>query len=281
MWLNFKMWMKNYDYKWKFKLVVGLPIVVALVAFDWITKGVVVATMTQGETKSFIDGFLGFTYQINPGSAYGANAENPTLAISLATIVTILLMFLWIFITDKKWIVALAFIFAGSFANLLGRAWAPVLITDEGQAIYGGVVDFLQWQFGFLNSNSYVFNLADFWVSSGIGIMILGIIWEFVLVIMKWYKKNHPTNSDPELINGGDNLNQPVNNNQLDNEVKLEQQDEKVIKSDVITKDKLTKIKSSKTELNKDESTKTKSTKTKLNKIETPKTKKLNNKKEK
>lgn len=179
MWLSLKQWFKNHNYAWKFKLVVCTPLLSFLILFDWISKWVVVGVMDQGESAAFIPGFLGFHYTINPGAAYGMNSGNPALAISLATVVTLFLIIGFILVNDRKWLIALSFLLAGSFANLLARAWAPI---EAGTGTAGGVVDFLQWQFKFLNSDSYIFNLADVWVI--LGIICLGIVLIIEIVIL-------------------------------------------------------------------------------------------------
>ncbi|ATZ18673.1 signal peptidase II [Williamsoniiplasma somnilux] len=221
MWLNFKEWIKSYDFKWKFKLKVILPIILILAIFDWVSKGVIAANMEQGEHKSFIDGFLGFIYTINPGSAYSINADKAWLAIILASVVTILLLVLLVFINEKKILIGIAFIFAGSFANLLGRAWAPVVVGGAFAGQAGGVVDFLHWEFGFLNSESYIFNLADTWVNIGIIIMLLAIAYDIIVYLITLFKKK-PNSIDKttDAVNSEVVLETEVKNNKLSNNKK-------------------------------------------------------------
>jgi signal peptidase II len=54
--------------------------------------------MHQGEARKFIPGFLNFEYILNPGSAYGFNAQNLALAVSLATIITLILIVGFVFV---------------------------------------------------------------------------------------------------------------------------------------------------------------------------------------
>jgi len=54
--------------------------------------------MYQTEKRDFIPGFLKFEYIINPGSAYGFNAQNLALAISLATIISLILIVAFVFV---------------------------------------------------------------------------------------------------------------------------------------------------------------------------------------
>jgi len=184
--------LKNYNYAWKYKLTVCLPIISVLVALDWISKIVVQVTMDQGQKVGFIKGFLDFQFIINPGSAYGVNANNLALAVSLATVVTSLLIVAFIFVNTKQWLIGLSIIVAGSFANLLARSWAPAVDGSQPNLIgvKGGVIDFLHWDFSFFGSNDYVFNLADLWVIFGAVAIILGVIIELIISSVKRKAEN-------------------------------------------------------------------------------------------
>ncbi|ATZ18073.1 signal peptidase II [Mesoplasma melaleucae] len=170
--------LKHYDYKWKFKLIIAAPIMTVLILLDWIVKWIVVATMQQGESKNFIKGFLNLRYVINLGSAYGNNDSGDKLAqtIVLATLFVVALMIVFVFLNDKKWIITCSVLLAGGFANLLARSWAPANIDG----IHGGVVDMFMWDFNFLGSGNYIFNLADMLVNIGIGIGAICLIIEIV-----------------------------------------------------------------------------------------------------
>ncbi len=171
--------------------MVCLPIFSVLVLIDWATKIAVQFSMDQGEIRNFLPHFLKLNYMINPGSAYGANASNAGLAIGLATLVTMIALVIFIFANDKKWLVAIVFILSGSFANLLARAWAPVVSGGDHQGQKGGVIDFLVWDFNILNSGNYVFNIADFWVNIGVIILIIDLIIEIILYFNTAYHQKH------------------------------------------------------------------------------------------
>lgn len=145
--------------------------------------------MDQHESISFIPRFLRFNYVINPGAAYGFNSGNPTLAISLAAVITVFLTIAFIFANDRKWLLALIFLVSGSWANLLARAWAPAITMGENAGQRGGVVDFLQWDFSFLNSSNYIFNFADAWVTLGVVILVIGMIIEGY----QWFRNQRKT----------------------------------------------------------------------------------------
>ncbi|AUB31861.1 signal peptidase II [Spiroplasma floricola] len=179
---NIKSYLKEYNYIWKYKLIWCLPLIIFLASLDWISKAIVVKQMVlDGAGVTFIPNFIGFQYVINPGAAYGMNAGNLSLAISIAALVTLFLIGVFIFIKNKYWLIPINLMVAGSVANLLGRAWAPA--TNKG--IKGGVVDFLKFEFSFFGSDSYIFNLADAWVSIAVGIIILILIVYVILEIIE------------------------------------------------------------------------------------------------
>ncbi|AKX33918.1 lipoprotein signal peptidase [Spiroplasma litorale] len=183
-----KSYLKNYKYLWKFKIIICAPIIAFLLFLDWLSKGLINSSMIQGEKKDFIKGFIGFEYKINPGAAYGMNSGSPTLAISIAAVVSIFLLIIFLFLKDKYWLIGLSFMIGGSYGNLLARIWAPF---DEYSKVYGGVIDFLKWDFSFLGSNEYIFNLADLFVNIAIGLIILALIIYLVDELIRvYYKKN-------------------------------------------------------------------------------------------
>ncbi|WP_200902956.1 signal peptidase II [Spiroplasma cantharicola] len=156
---------------------------VFLIGFDWISKAIVVSQMQiEGTKVDFIPGFIRFSYTINPGAAYGMNADNKSLAITIAALVTLLLIAVFIFIKNKYWLIPINLMVSGSIANLLGRAWAP--ISKHG--VSGGVVDFLEFE---LWDSGFIFNLADAWVSIAVGIIVVIFIVYIVLEIFEFNMK--------------------------------------------------------------------------------------------
>ncbi|PPE04498.1 signal peptidase II [Entomoplasma ellychniae] len=185
---NFWSFLKKYNYEWKMKLTVGMPIIIILVALDWISKGIVTSNMTLGQSKDFLPGFLNLNYIINLGRAWGENNDPASLVknISFAAIFTILILVVFIFVNSKKWIIPIAMLFSGAFANVLARSWSPM----NADGVHGGVVDLLVWDFDFfIFSKSYIFNLADVWVCSGIPLMGVCFIIEFIQMFLE-AKKN-------------------------------------------------------------------------------------------
>ncbi|WP_339033734.1 signal peptidase II [Spiroplasma endosymbiont of Cantharis rufa] len=177
---NIKSGLKNHNYIFKFKLIWCIPLMVILIGFDWISKAIVVNTMKyEGNNATFIPGIIRFNYIINPGAAYGMNADNKGLAITIATLVTLLLIIVFIFLKNKYWLIPINLMVAGSVANLLGRAWAP--LTKDG--ISGGVVDFLEFEYAYSN---FIFNLADAWVSIAVAIIFVIFVIYIVIEIIEF-----------------------------------------------------------------------------------------------
>ncbi|WP_338971329.1 signal peptidase II [Spiroplasma endosymbiont of Panorpa germanica] len=193
---NFKTYLVKHNYEWKFKLIVCLPIFASLVAIDWITKGIVVAKMSYNEQGSLIPGFLKLHYIINPGAAYGMNSDNVGLAITIATLVTLIMSLIFVFVNDRFWLIGITILLAGSWANLLARAWAPAV---PGSGIKGGVVDFLVWDFSFLGSDGYIFNIADLWVNVAVVYFVVVAFPATIAGFIKESKENKRL--EEEMIN--------------------------------------------------------------------------------
>ncbi|AOG60655.1 lipoprotein signal peptidase [Spiroplasma helicoides] len=175
---NIKIFFKKHNYAFRYKLLWCLPILIFLIALDWISKAIVVSKMEySSDPVSGVPGLLRFRYLLNPGAALSMNAGKPFVAILLATLVTVFLMALWLFLNQKLWLQPINFMLSGSIANVVGRIWAPVIPDGFPSAgTKGGVVDFLEWDFNFLGSQSYTFNLADVYVNISIAVLIIAFI---------------------------------------------------------------------------------------------------------
>ncbi|EOA06979.1 Signal peptidase II [Mycoplasma yeatsii 13926] len=182
--LEWKVKLKQYNFEWKYKLFVCAPILIFLIASDLITKIIVANKFNLGQEAKLIPGFIKLKYTINLGMAYGGLEDKQYLVISIASIITFLLIIFFIFLNNKKWLIALVFILSGSFANLIARSWAPLNENSKP----GGVIDFLIWDISWVKA-SYIFNLADLWVNVGIGVSALVIVIEFIEFIKTKFKK--------------------------------------------------------------------------------------------
>ncbi|WP_146637556.1 signal peptidase II [Spiroplasma clarkii] len=187
-----KIYLKEHNYRWRYKLIWCLPIFLVLVAFDWITKAVAVAKWNQNFDSDVIKGFLHFNFLVNFGSAYGANANNLALTIFMATSVTIVVGVILTFVRNRLWIHSANIFFAGAMGNLLARGWAP-----EFEGRKGGVVDFLSFNQDLFPSwvptgvYAYSFNIADLCVNIAVVLLIVCFIYWIVVEVKQAPYKKH------------------------------------------------------------------------------------------
>jgi len=141
----------------------GLVLIVAaiLVALDQATKIIVVETMRLGESIPAIDGVLHWTYQRNPGAAFGLFQSVPVLFTVLASAISVGIVVYARRVEDRLSGVAFGLVLGGAVGNLVDRVVRPPGIFQ------GHVVDFIDlrvWP---------VFNLADAAVVVGAVLLIV------------------------------------------------------------------------------------------------------------
>lgn len=172
-----KIYFKNKYYRSKFKILFLLPIIIALILFDLITKTIVQNTMDLNSSKEAIDWLFNFHYILNKGGAGGFMDDKPTLIITGAILTTIFLTITFIMVNETKFLVPILLVIAGSAGNLIGRLWGPE----------GAVVDFLE-PGSFLKKIVFwapngIFNIADLFVNIGILLMFVVLVYYVVLSI--------------------------------------------------------------------------------------------------
>ncbi len=132
-----------------------------MVLADQISKTVVRSTMTLYESITVIPGFFHLTYITNDGMAFGINFPFGIYIFSIISIIftVILFYYLWTIRQESIFIRSgVAMILAGAVGNLIDRLFL------------GEVVDFLDFMIG--DVHWYVFNLADSFVTIGMGIIL-------------------------------------------------------------------------------------------------------------
>lgn len=133
--------------------------IVALVLVDQLIKYFVATNMSLGETRSFINGLLQWTYITNEGASWGILGGQTVLLVGLT--IAIIIVLTWFFSTEKKphWLGRLSYILivSGGIGNLLDRMFNN-----------GRVIDYIDVSplFSFP-----IFNLADCFVVCG-GILL-------------------------------------------------------------------------------------------------------------
>ena len=121
---------------------------------------------------TIIEGWWDFQYTRNPGAAFGflADADSPWrrpffLGVGVVALLTILYILAGVALGQQIMIWGLSLIAAGAIGNLVNRIQ------------YNYVVDFILWKY--TDAHRFpTFNVADAWISIGVGLMIIEIIRE-------------------------------------------------------------------------------------------------------
>ena len=132
-----------------------------MVLADQISKTVIRSTMTLYESITVIPGFFHLTYITNDGMAFGINFPFGIYIFSAISIILTIILFYYLWTIRYESILirsGVAMILAGAIGNLIDRLFL------------GEVVDFLDFMIGDLHL--YVFNLADSYVTIGMGIIL-------------------------------------------------------------------------------------------------------------
>ena len=136
-----------------------------LVLADQVSKTIVVRTMSLYESVPIIQNFFHFTYITNDGMAFGINFPFGYFIFTTISILltTFLFWYLWS-VRNHSIIIRLGIglIIAGAIGNLIDRIFL------------GEVIDFLDFMIG--DFHWYVFNLADSYVTVGMGLVLFDSI---------------------------------------------------------------------------------------------------------
>ncbi len=144
-----------------------LWITFAVFLLDQYTKWIIKSNFDLYQTKPIIENFFHITYVTNDGMAFGLSMPGGrSILLFLSVLLTILIFwYLWRERFNHIIIrISLALILAGALGNIIDRA------------IYGSVVDFLDFMIG--DFHWYIFNVADSSVTSG---MILFMYYSFFI----------------------------------------------------------------------------------------------------
>ncbi|MBD2846271.1 signal peptidase II [Paenibacillus sp. IB182496] len=140
-------------------------IAMAVFVLDYITKKIIETQLEIGDKLSIIGNFFIITSHRNRGAAFGILQEQTTFFI-LITLVVVAGILTYMYLNRnsgrKVLLVGLGLVLGGAFGNFLDRA------------LYGEVVDFLQFNFG-----SYtfpIFNVADSGIVCGVALIMLDTV---------------------------------------------------------------------------------------------------------
>lgn len=165
-WTTLKTNIKNYNFHWKRKCFILIPLITVLIGIDAGSKQLAIHYLIFNQNYRFIPGFLGWHRIINSGIAFGAPL-NLAAAIAIA-IILILITFTCAWCVSSVLLnVIFTIIGCGAAGNLIDRMWN-----------HGRVVDFIAWE---LFPPYTIFNLADIMVTCGA--VALGITLVLQLII--------------------------------------------------------------------------------------------------
>lgn len=146
-------------------MIIAIIVAVVLVAFDQITKYLIVQNMELGESVPVIPGLLDFTYTHNDGMAFGLGSESFRwifIAVTLLVCGILIYMMTKSDFKSKLYYAAATCIVAGGIGNLIDRV------------LNGYVVDFLALSFF-----PPVCNIADYCVTIGTVLLLVFIVFYY------------------------------------------------------------------------------------------------------
>ncbi|MBQ3596844.1 MAG: signal peptidase II [Clostridia bacterium] len=150
-------------------LIVSLSLLVLLVVFDQFSKNYFEKLYRSNGNTSVIDGFFSFTYVVNKGAAWSFLADKSwgQTFFKILTIIALVLFVFFYIVSYKKCyrflLYGISVACAGTIGNFIDRLF------------YGGVTDFISFQFG--SYNFPVFNLADICLTVGVIIIIVHLLF--------------------------------------------------------------------------------------------------------
>ncbi len=136
-----------------------------LVLADQVSKTIVVRTMSLYESVPIIQNFFHFTYITNDGMAFGINFPFGYFIFTTVSILLTAFLFWYLWSVRNHSIIirlGIGLIIAGAIGNLIDRIFL------------GEVIDFLDFMIG--DFHWYVFNLADSYVTVGMGLVLFDSI---------------------------------------------------------------------------------------------------------
>ncbi len=141
--------------------IVGALIILGVVAFDQITKELVLAHIKGGDPVTVIPGVISFVYSTNTGMAWGMLAEHRWVFMSISTVSILGFAVIYFVIKEQHLLFRLSagFVIGGGIGNMIDRIFRP----------NGGVVDFIKTDF----VDFPIFNVADSFITVGVGLLLI------------------------------------------------------------------------------------------------------------
>jgi signal peptidase II len=145
---------------------------VAIAVLDQVSKFIIVDRFRFGESLSIVAGYFNLTHIRNTGAAFGIFAQaEPAFRIPFFIVVPVIALVAIAYVfkripdQDVKLSVALSLVVGGAIGNLIDRV------------SLGYVVDFLlfHWQYRYYFP---AFNVADSAICTGVGILMLDLLFQ-------------------------------------------------------------------------------------------------------
>ncbi len=144
----------------KKKLILAMPIIIAVLFIDRLSKLLISSNMHLYESISVIGNFFRLTYVTNPYAAFSLKIGNYYVMVALTVVAIIFIMFYFVKTTYNPFkITALSMIIGGAFCTLYDRL------------VYREVIDFLD--FGINKWRFATFNISDSSVVIGVSLLII------------------------------------------------------------------------------------------------------------
>jgi len=158
-------------------ILIYSSIIVATVLIDFISKRIVVANMSIGDSIPLIKDVLHVTYITNDGAAFGSLSEFRVFFM-VASTVAILGIGTYLLIRNKDFSkplgISLAMIVGGGIGNMIDRIF-------NGEELFNGVViDFIDFC-AFPQIWMWIFNMADSFVCVGAALFMFFYIREEII----------------------------------------------------------------------------------------------------
>jgi signal peptidase II len=149
--------------------VVLIIISACVVALDQLTKWLIYFNLPIGEVAFGIDGLFEITHIRNDGMAFGLLDEHRWIFIVASIIgICVISVYLFRFSSDNRFIkIGLALVIGGGLGNMVDRI------------VLGEVVDMIHVTI-FNDFFPYIFNVADSCVCVGVGMAIVGIVYDII-----------------------------------------------------------------------------------------------------
>lgn len=149
--------------------VVLIIISACVIALDQLTKWLIYFNLPIGEVAFGIDGLFEITHIRNDGMAFGLLDEHRWIFIVASIIgICVISVYLFRFSSDNRFTkIGLALVIGGGLGNMVDRI------------VLGEVVDMIHITI-FNDFFPYVFNVADSCVCVGVGMAIVGIVYDII-----------------------------------------------------------------------------------------------------